>query len=141
MAHLTIEGLDEERVSLEREALQQGGGALVGFTGIVRPDRYPDGRRVTALWYEAYAAMAELQLQHLIAQARAQWSLGTVQIRHRLGLVPAGRMSVVILVAAPHRREAFAASQFLLEGLKRDIPIWKREHYDDGTTAWVNCAH
>ena len=141
MACLTqrVIGLDE-CMRLEREALARGSGALVSFAGIVRPDRRPDGRGVAALFYDAYVEMAEAQVENLAAQAKAQWAVDAVQVRHRLGWVYVGQTGVLILVAGRHRDEAYAASRFLIERIKHDVPIWKREHYDDGTSQWVACA-
>ena len=114
-------------------------GALVTFVGIVRADVCA-GRRVRALDYEAHREMAERQLERLVDATKQRWPLDTVRIQHRLGIVEAGEASVVVAVAAPHRAEAYAASQFLIEQLKRDVPIWKRELYDDGTSRWVDHA-
>lgn len=122
------------------DAAQAGCGALVSFVGIVRPDRDARHRQVRALFYEAYAEMAERQMQRLIDEARARWWLAAVEVQHRLGLIDAGQISVVVMTAAPHRAEAYAASQFLIEQIKQDVPIWKRELYDDGTAQWVTCA-
>ena len=117
-------------------AVDGAGGALVTFVGIVRADACA-GQRVRALDYEAHREMAERQLGRLVDEAKRRWPLDTVRIQHRLGIVEAGEASVVVAVAAPHRAEAYAASQFLIEHLKREVPIWKRELYDDGTSQWV----
>lgn len=140
MACLTQRAIDlDECIRLERDALERGSGALVSFAGLVRPDHRPDGRRVAALFYDAYIEMAESQMERLVAQAKAQWAVDAVQIRHRLGLVPVGQTGVWLLVAGQHRDEAYAASRFLIDRIKHDVPIWKREHYDDGTAEWVAC--
>ena len=118
-------------------------GALVTFVGIVRADACAGAgksRRVRALDYEAHREMAERQLERLVDAAKQHWPLDMVRIQHRLGIVGAGEAGVVVAVAAPHRAEAYAASQFLIERLKRDVPIWKRELYDDGTSRWVGHA-
>jgi molybdopterin synthase catalytic subunit len=139
MASLTERPLTEsDRAALEAEARRDGAGAVVSFAGIVRSDEAA-GRRVVGLWYEAYAEMAEAGLRALIG---AQAPRAVVRVRHRMGFVAAGDMSVLVAAASAHRREAFAAAHAVVEGLKRDVPIWKREHYDDGATAWVRCeAH
>ena len=111
--------------------------------GIVRADACAGAgksRRVRALDYEAHREMAERQLERLVDAAKQHWPLDMVRIQHRLGIVGAGEAGVVVAVAAPHRAEAYAASQFLIERLKRDVPIWKRELYDDGTSRWVGHA-
>ena len=106
--------------------------------GVVRPDARP-GRTVRALDYDAYPLMAERQLDQLVDMAKTRWPLDAVHLQHRLGVVEVGQISVVVVVAAPHRAEAYAASQFLIEQLKHRVPIWKRELYDDGTSQWVPC--
>ena len=140
MGYLKTHAISWDRVAhLERQAAAGGCGAVVTFVGVVRGDQKGD-RRVRALYYEAYEAMAERQMDRLVDDARARWSLGGVQIQHRLGLVEAGHISVVIVVAAQHRAPAYAASQFLMEQIKHEAPIWKREQYDDGTSRSVLCA-
>ena len=95
---------------------------------------------MTALYYDAYRAMAERQIQHLATEAQARWALDALQIQHRVGRVDVGQLSVFIAVAAQHRAEAYAASAFLIEGIKHQVPIWKRECYDDGTSQWAMCT-
>lgn len=124
---------------MQEAATRSSAGAVVTFLGVVRPDRQ-GSRRVRALTYEAYAEMAELEMTRLVAQAKTQWPLEAVQVRHRVGLVEVGKVSVAIVVAARHRAEAHAASQFLVEEIKRHAPVWKQEHYEDGTSQWVACA-
>ena len=114
-----------------------GCGAVVTFVGVVRPDRC-DGRRVTALWYDAYREMAEQMILNLVEEAKTHWSLTSAQVQHRLGRVGAGEISVVVAVAAPHRDNAYAASRFLIERIKQDVPVWKREQYDDGASQWMD---
>ena len=140
MRRLTTHALEIEEIMRQILRCQRRCGAVVSFLGVVREDA-PASRRVRALIYEAYEEMAEAQLQHLIDETARRWPIERVQVEHRLGRVEAGDVSVLVLVAAAHRAEAYAASQFLLEGLKRDVPIWKREVYDDGTMRWSDgCA-
>ena len=137
MGYLTTAPISWDRVAyLNRRASRDGGGAVVTFVGVVRADQ--DGRRVVrALFYEAYPEMAEPLIHRLVNDARARWALEGVQIQHRLGPVEVGHISVVVVVAAQHRAHAYAASQFLIERIKHDVPIWKREQYDDGTCQWI----
>jgi molybdopterin synthase catalytic subunit len=116
----------------------QGCGAVVSFLGVVRADCH-GARAVTALDYEAYDEMAERHIHQLAAEAQARWSLDALRIQHRVGRVEVGQISVVIAVAAQHRSDAYAASAFLIEAIKHRVPVWKRELYDDGTSAWVVC--
>lgn len=108
-------------------------GALVTFVGTVR-DRH-DGRRVQRLTYSAYRAMAERRLAALAGEIEERHR-ARVAVVHRLGTLEPGEASVVIAVAAPHRDAAYAASRECLERLKREVPVWKREHYADGTARW-----
>lgn len=105
------------------EAADARDGAAVEFVGRVRGD--DDGTPVTHLVYEAYLPMAEGQVAQLIAQAQQRWPLHRVVVRHRVGRVPAGEAAVLIRVQAPHRQEAFAACQFLIDAIKAAVPIWK----------------
>ena len=137
MRHLVMTPIAWDRVtSVNRWAAHDGGGAVVTFVGIVRADRIGD-RTVQALFYDAYPEMAERLIQRLVNEANARWSLEGVQVQHRLGLVEVGQISVAVVVVAQHRAQAYAASQFLIERIKRDVPIWKREHSDDGTSQWM----
>ena len=82
--------------------------------------------------------MAHRRLSELEAEARQRWPVIECIVVHRLGRVPIGEASVAIAVSTPHRRDAFAACQWLIDSLKRDVPIWKREQWADGTTEWVH---
>ena len=106
------------------------------FLGTTR--EVTDGRKTVALDYEAYREMAERQLQVLEIEARRRWPVIECIIVHRLGRVPVAEASVAVAVSTPHRGDAFAAGQWLIDSLKRDVPIWKREQWADGTTEWVH---
>ena len=137
MAHFTTTPISWDRVAdMNRWVSHDGCGAVVTFVGVVRADQ--DGRHVVrTLFYDAYPEMAERLIQRLVSEANARWSLGGVAVWHRLGLVEVGQIGVAVVVAAKHRAQAYAASQFLIERIKHDVPIWKREHYDDGTSQWM----
>jgi molybdopterin synthase catalytic subunit len=111
-------------------------GAVVLFLGTTR--EFTAGRQTVALDYEAYREMAERQLADLESEARRRWPVVECMIVHRLGRVPPTEASVAIAVSTPHRSDAFAAGQWLIDSLKRDVPIWKREQWADGTTEWVH---
>lgn len=98
-------------------------GASVEFLGVVRDQE--DGRPVERLEYEAYEPMVERLIARLVDQAHARWPLHRVYVRHRVGKVPVGGIAVLIGVTAPHRDEAFEACRFLIDAMKRDVPIWK----------------
>jgi molybdopterin synthase catalytic subunit len=120
--------------SVSGRVASRGRGAVLAFEGRVR-DRH-DGREVTHLVYDAYRPMAETSLRRIIDEIEAESGELSVAIVHRLGRVPAGEASVVIAVASPHREAAYRASREALERLKREVPIWKNEHYADGSSRW-----
>jgi molybdopterin synthase catalytic subunit len=110
-------------------------GAVLLFLGVVRD--HNQGRAVSALEYEAYDAMAAAELERIVAEARERWAVGDIAAVHRVGALEVGEASVAIAVASPHREEAYAASRYVIEELKRRLPVWKREGYVDGERAWV----
>jgi MoaE-MoaD fusion protein len=105
-------------------------GAASVFEGIVR--NHTRGRRTLYLDYEAYEEMALKQMEELAARALAEHKIRDVAIVHRLGRVEIGETSVLIVVASAHRAAAFDACRWLIDTLKRTVPIWKREHFEDG---------
>ena len=109
-------------------------GAIASFVGIVRD--HHEGRSVVWLEYEAHEEMAQKQIKELIRAAQRRWPVGAVAIRHRLGRLQVGDTSVAIAVAAPHRAEALEACRWLIDTLKAEVPIFKKEVYADGET-WV----
>ncbi|PZN12639.1 MAG: molybdopterin converting factor subunit 1 [Bacillota bacterium] len=110
-------------------------GAVVLFVGITR--RFTGDRETRYLEYEAYAEMAAGELARIGAEAEERWPGARLAIGHRVGRVDIGEASVVIAAAAPHRPDAFAAARYAIEELKRRAPIWKKEHYVDGSVEWV----
>ena len=111
-----------------------GAGAIDVFVGTVRDASR--GQRGVALEYEAYAPMAERQFARFAEETATRWPGCRAAIVHRVGRLVPGERSVVIAVASPHRAEAFDACRHLIERLKADAPIWKREIYRDGAV-WV----
>ena len=109
-------------------------GATVTLDGYVR--QFTKGRETLYLVYEAYEPMALKEMQALIDQAKRDFAISHVGIIHRLGKLEIGETSVVISVAAPHRKAAFAACEWLIRELKRTVPIWKKEVYADGEE-WI----
>jgi MoaE-MoaD fusion protein len=109
-------------------------GALVTFIGRVRDNAR--GQGVSALDYEAYPEAAEEMMARIAAEIEERWGITQVAIAHRTGILQVGETSVIICVASPHRREAFAASEYAIERLKAIVPVWKKEHYEDGAT-WI----
>jgi molybdopterin synthase catalytic subunit len=134
MIELTKQPIDAG--ALLASASRPDAGAVVLFLGTTR--ELTNGRRTAALDYEAYDEMAERKLAELEAEARRRWPLAECAIVHRLGRVPLAEASVAIAVSTPHRADAFAAGQWLIDSIKRDVPIWKQEHWTDGTSEWVH---
>lgn len=110
-------------------------GAAVLFVGTVR--EVNEGRAVTGIDYRAYEAMAERELAAIATEAAERFGTRDLVVEHRLGSLALGEASVVVATAHPHRAQAYEASRFVVEELKRRVPIWKREHYVDGTREWV----
>ena len=109
---------------------------IVLFLGTTR--ELTAGRQTVSLSYEAYRELAERRLTELENEARRRWPVIECIIVHRLGVVPPMDASVAIAVSTPHRSDAFAAGQWLIDSLKSDVPIWKREQWADGTSEWVH---
>ncbi|MEJ5360961.1 MAG: molybdenum cofactor biosynthesis protein MoaE [Spirochaetota bacterium] len=105
-------------------------GAVVCFIG--RPRNIDNGREVVYLEYEAHQSMAIKELNRIIQNASEQFTINDCIVVHRLGRVDIGQASVVIIVTAMHRKEAFNASQFIIDELKKSVPIWKKEYFNDG---------
>ncbi len=119
---------------LAREMADPASGALLIFLG--RPRDRSGGRAVRRLTYEAYRPMAEAALERIAGELEAAAEGLRVRIVHRLGAVEIGEPSVAIAVSSPHRDAAYRTSREALERLKREVPVWKREIYDDGGSAW-----
>ena len=113
-------------------------GATVLFLGHVR--EVNDGRAETGIEYSAYGEMAERELASIAGDAVAATGVSDVIIEHRLGELRLGEASIAIVVAHAHRARAYEASRFVIEEVKKRLPVWKREQYADGTREWVN-AH
>lgn len=121
--------------SLLTAVKQPSCGAVVLFLGTVRA--ITGDRHTVALDYEAYPELAEKEAACIMAQARERWPIQAVRLVHRVGRLCPGEISMALAVSSPHRAEAFAAAQFLIEATKKTLPVWKRELYADGTTQWV----
>jgi len=131
-SELTTETIDI--TSVARRVVPPECGATVTLDGYVR--QFTKGRETLHMVYEAYEPMAIKEMQKLVEQVKAEFEIANVGIVHRLGKLEIGETSVVISVAAPHRRAAFAACEWLIKELKRTVPIWKKEVYADGEV-WI----
>src|SRR4051794_27768641 len=134
MIQLTNDPIDTAEIA--DRARNPSAGAIVLFLGTTR--EFTGERKTVTLSYEAYREMAERRLAELEAEARRRWPVIECIIVHRLGVVPLTESSVAIAVSTPHRADAFAAGQWLIDSLKADVPIWKREQWSDGTADWVH---
>jgi molybdopterin synthase catalytic subunit len=119
---------------IARRVVPANCGAIVTLDGFVR--RFTKGRETEYLVYEAYEAMALKEMEKIIEKARELFEIENVGVVHRLGRLEIGETSVVISIAAPHRRAAFEACEWLIKELKRTVPIWKKEVYAEGE-AWI----
>ena len=130
---LTRQTIDAE--SLVADAKQGEDGAVVVFDGIVRNNSR--GRRTLYLDYEAYEEMAIKQMNDLASEAITRFGVRHVSIVHRLGRLEVGETSVLIVVASPHRAQAYEASRWIIDTLKKTVPIWKKETFVDGAV-WAD---
>ena len=120
--------------ALAADARGDGDGAVSLFLGTVR--NVSAGKRVLFLEYEAYAGMAQREMEQIASDATSRFGVTRVEIVHRVGRVEIGEASVAIAVAAPHRAAAMDACRFVIDTLKTSVPIWKREHFADGAI-WI----
>lgn len=114
-------------------------GALVQFEGIVRD--HHEGKKVVGIEYECFQEMAKKELGQIIKEAKEKWPIHEVLVAHRMGRLSVQEMSLLLLVMAPHRKEAFEAGQYIINSLKKRVPIWKKEFYEDGKGDWIACQH
>jgi molybdopterin synthase catalytic subunit len=122
--------------ALLAEVRRPRNGAAVLFVGTVR--EVNEGRAVTGMEYTAYEAMAERELTAIVREAATRFDTENIVVEHRLGSLDLGEVSVAVVAAHPHRAPAFDAARYVIEELKRRVPIWKLEYYADGTRDWVD---
>ena len=108
-----------------------GAGAVVDFWGVVRS--LEDGREIDGIDYDAHREMAEHQLKRIAGQTAERFGLELVIIHHRIGFIAVGESSLFVRVASPHRSEGFRASQWIIDELKKKVPIWKRPRFKPET--------
>jgi molybdopterin synthase catalytic subunit len=120
--------------ALER-IVESAHGGVVTFLGTVRDDAV-SGRRVSALWYEAFEPMAVREFETIATEARERFGDVRLAIVHRVGELRVGEVSVAVLAAAPHRASAFDACRYAIDQLKARAPIWKQERYESGAPQW-----
>ncbi|MFN8177098.1 MAG: molybdenum cofactor biosynthesis protein MoaE [bacterium] len=110
-------------------------GGIVVFTGVVRDHHH--GRAVLRIEYAAVATLAQAKLAELAAEALRDPEIQRVAAVHRVGLLEVGEASVIVAASAAHRDDAFRAARFLIDRIKETLPVWKREHFADGTAEWA----
>jgi molybdopterin synthase catalytic subunit len=121
-----------------RALADERAGACITFEGWVRNRN--EGRPVLRLEYEAYPALAEEEGERIIAEAKEKFPILAAAGIHRTGTLGLGELAVWIGVTAEHRGAAFEACRYIIDQAKARIPIWKREHYGDGSSTWINCT-
>ncbi|MBE7493001.1 MAG: molybdenum cofactor biosynthesis protein MoaE [Planctomycetes bacterium] len=132
-ARLTTEKLDPN--ALLAEISHERDGAQVLFLGVVR--NHHQGRAVARIDYEAYEPMARKELQKIADEVASQHGLERVLVVHRFGRHEIGDASIAVVIGSPHRAAAFEAARQIMDRVKTDVPIWKKEYFADGTIEWV----
>jgi molybdopterin synthase catalytic subunit len=118
------------------KSIDDGGvGAKVLFIGSVR--NFSDNGDVVGMTYESYMGMAEQKIKNIEIDAKKTWGIKKIRIIHRIGELTIGDNSVAIAISTPHSKDAFAACQFILDKIKHEVPIWKKEKILNGETKWV----
>ncbi len=130
--YLTSDPIELESLLAQVQSPRHGG--IASFLGAVRD--HQAGRSVVRLEYSAYQPMAEAECARIVREAEAQWDCA-VALKHRIGTLHIGDVAVAIIAASAHRDEAFAACRYVIEEVKRRVPIWKREVFVDGSVEWV----
>lgn len=111
-------------------------GAVVTFAGVVR-EWSDDERRVNGLSYEAHETMAKAEFERIAGEARERFGPCEIAVTHRVGELQIGEVAVAVAVASPHRAQAFDACEYVIDELKARAPVWKKEHYVDGSGEWI----
>lgn len=132
---LSAEPIDPE--ALRREMADVRAGGFVSFEGWVR-DRN-EGRKVLRLEYEAYRSLAEKEGRRILESAAGDYPVFDIRCVHRIGLLELGQLAVWVGVSSQHRAAAFAACRFVIDEVKTQVPIWKKEFYATGDSGWINC--
>lgn len=132
-AEVSSDPIDTDAL-LARVGSDEDGAALL-FIGVVRD--HAEGRKVTGMRYDVYAEMATEVLREIALEASIPLGTDRIAVAHRFGELKIGEISVGIAVSSPHRAEAYEASRFVIEEIKKRLPVWKKEHYVDGVSEWV----
>lgn len=131
-------GITEKTIRIEdyADTYSPSHGSECIFTGYVREEN--EGKRVKAIEYSAHPVLAEKAMQAICSEASRNWGKELeIKLIHRVGRLELGEISVYISVRAPHRKEAFAASRYIIDELKKRVSIWKKEYYENGESEWL----
>jgi molybdopterin synthase catalytic subunit len=128
-----------DMASLVQDVQEHACGGVVTFAGVVR-ERSDDDRHVTGLSYEAHEQMAIAEFERIAGEASDRFGPCRIAVQHRVGELRVGEIAVGVAVASAHRGEAFDACEYVIDELKRRAPIWKKEHYADGSANWKENA-
>lgn len=134
---MTLQQITNEPIRLDdllREVSRPSAGGIVAFVGVVRDNN--EGRNVRLLEYEAYEQGVESSLSHILSEVQRKWPDSKAAVQHRTGSLEVGEVSVAVVVSAPHRAEAFEAARWIIDTLKAQTPIWKKEIFEGGEV-WV----
>jgi molybdopterin synthase catalytic subunit/molybdopterin converting factor small subunit len=124
-----------EPKSYVKDSFSPKNGSEVIFFGITRDHNL--GKKVSKLFYESYKEMAKIEINKIIETIRSKWEINSLKIIYRTGIVLPSELSMVLIVTSSHRKESYEASQFFVDQLKKTVPIWKKEFFEDGTV-WIN---
>ena len=126
-----------DTAALQQSLIDPAAGGYCAFEGWVRNEN--EGHTVERLEYEAYAPLAVAEGEKVLAEAQERFGILGARCVHRVGMLELGECAVWIGVASQHRDEAFKACRYIIDEIKVRLPIWKKEHYTDGHSGWVNC--
>lgn len=135
--HITHQPISVEAFLKEKPSASCG--ASVHFIGTVR--NHQDGRAVKKLYYECHKSMADKEIAAIIDRVMRSYGVNRIGVLHRVGWLEVGDVAIIIETSAAHREEAFQACRAVIEEIKKKVPIWKKEVYEDGTSEWVLCSH
>ena len=137
MSKFRINAQPIDAEACKKELFDPAAGGFVSFEGWVR--NHNEGKDVTHLEYQAYDALAVKEGDKVIAEALERFEVIDALVEHRVGDLQIGDMAVVVHVSSKHRGPAFAACEYIIDELKIRVPIWKKEHYTNGNSGWIEC--
>ena len=139
ISKLKIQRITTDKIELENVLksfdIDEESGAIVSFSGSVR--NFSANGSVKGIYYEAYLGMAEEKIKDIENTVKNKWKIRKLKIIHRIGELSIGDKSIVIVVSSSHSKDAFEACKFILNRIKHEVPIWKREILSDGKTKWL----